>query len=230
MKGKRIIEGAYKKSTNFEFEHRIIRPDGTTRVLWCRGEMITNSQGEPVKMIGTGQDITEIKEVERKLKLYSDQLRRLSAHQEKVRENERIRIARELHDELGQMLSVLKMDVFLAVEKSREQFDGKAGNEFLKEFKTIIERIDTIIRSVQRITSELRPEVLDDLGLEEAIKWQVQEFEKRTKISTEFVNNGGKLDNVEDELSTAIFRILQETMTNVLRHSKASKVQVSPRK
>lgn len=220
------IRKAYEEKSEFSFVHRLIRSDGAVKTLSCRGEIITDENANPVKMIGTGQDITTLKEAEQKLRTYSEQLKKLTAKQEKVREDERIRIAREIHDELGQMLTVLKMDISIALKRAENKLGNEIVSEFSKEIDKIIDRIDTIIHSVQRITTELRPEVLDDLGLKEALEWQAQEFEDRAQVKLEFTNNASSINNLDDERSTAIFRIFQETLTNILRHAQASKVQI----
>lgn len=222
------IELAYKEKRDFNLEHKVISRDGDEKYLSCRGEVVTDEKDQVIRMIGTGQDITYIKKTEDQLRKYSDELRNLTARQEKVREKERIRIAREIHDELGQMLTVLKMDISMVVKKTRKEFGDKISSHFSKEFHKIAERIDTIIHSVQRITSELRLEVLDDLGLVEALEWQAHDFEDRTGIDLEFENRVNKsiIKKLNEERSTAVFRIFQETLTNVIRHAEASKVQV----
>ncbi|MEX0647249.1 MAG: PAS domain-containing protein [Balneolaceae bacterium] len=222
----KILSEAFKTKKSYEFEHRIIRPDGTERTLYCMGEVTMAENQEVVKMFGTGQDITRIKKVEDKLRAYSEQLRNLSAKQDKIREEERIRIAREIHDELGQMLTVLKMDVSMLMKKTSDSTDEKKALKLSKEMEIITERINTIVQSVQRITTELRPEVLDDLGLEEAIEWQASEFEKRTGIKLYIISRVNSIDQMNDEQSTAVFRIFQETLTNILRHSGATQVTV----
>lgn len=221
-----IIQGAFGKNDNFEFEHRITRPDGSERTLYCMGEVNKEEVAGYGKMFGTGQDITKIKEAESQLREYSEQLRNLSAKQDKIREDERIRIAREIHDELGQMLTVLKMDISLLMKNTIGNNRDKMVSKLTKEIEVIIERIDTIIESVQRITTELRPEVLDDLGLEEAIEWQASEFEKRTGIKLYIKNSVSSIEQLNDEQSTAVFRIFQETLTNILRHAQATQVNV----
>jgi PAS domain S-box-containing protein len=221
-----VIQKAFDEKSSFEFEHRIQRSDGSVRTLYCRGEVETDSNGEPVKMIGIGHDITKIKEAEYKLRAYSEQLKNLSVKQDKIREEERTRIARELHDELGQMLTVLKMDISLAYQKTKAKYGEEFISTFTEEIDSIDDRIDTIIRSVQRITAELRPELLDDLGLAEAIELQVQEFSSRTNLAFSYTNDAGSLKHLDDERATAIFRIFQEALTNVLRHSRATKVDV----
>jgi signal transduction histidine kinase len=192
--------------------------------------MITDENDKVVKMIGTGQDVTEQKEKEKKLKEYSEQLRKLSARIERAREEERIRISREVHDELGQMLTVLKMDISMLNSEMKERIPDDTHAFFHNEAGKVLERINVIIKSVQRITTELRPEVLDDLGLKDAIEWQAQEFSNRTGIDINFSSDISDTDFLDDEQSTTLFRIFQETLTNVLRHAQATTVDINLRK
>lgn len=221
-----LIRKKYREKSDFEFEHRIVLPDGREKILLARGGVVTSDAGTPVKMIGTGQDVTKMKKTERKLRAYSKQLKNLTEKRERVRENERIRIARKLHDELGQMLTVLKMDLYLLQKETEKKISLSGSENLIKEFKDTIESIDAIIESVQRISTELRPPVLDDLGLTEAIEWQLSEFRKRTGISTSFQNYTISDSSLNDEESTAIFRIFQESLTNIIRHAKANNVDV----
>lgn len=181
-------------------------------------------------MVGTGQDITDQKEKEKKLRDYSNRLRDLSEKVERAREEERVRIARQVHDELGQMLTVLKMDVSMM----RGELQKKVSDDIMDHVKPqaakILDRINVIIKSVQRITTELRPEVLDDLGLQEAIDWQAGEFEKRTGIKVDFTSNINQTNFLDDEKATTLFRIFQETLTNIIRHADASKVDIELQK
>ncbi len=221
------IEKALETKSSFSFEHRIIRPDKRIQTLFCRGEVVTDPSGQIVKVVGIGQDITEQKEAEERLREYSEKLRKLSAKVEQAREEERIRIAREIHDELGQMLTVLKMEFSILIEKVLQSNGSDSFSIINKEKNQIIDRVDTIIKSVQRITTDLRPEVLDDLGLKEAIEWQAQEFEKRTGIKLRCDSNVNDANLLEEERSTAMFRIFQETLTNVARHAGATEIDVS---
>ncbi|MEX2574350.1 MAG: PAS domain-containing protein [Balneolaceae bacterium] len=227
---KKAMQQALVERGKVDFEHRIVRPDGEERVLHVRGEVICDDEGHPVKMIGTGQDITDLKKVEKKLQAYSELLRNLYAKQDRIREDERIRVAREIHDELGQMLTVLKMELYLLKEKTIEEQESQLDVNFIREVESIIERFDTIINSVQRITTDLRPEVLDTLGLNEAIEWQCRKFEAESDIKISFASIIESVDPVDDERSTAIFRILQETFSNIQEHAEATKVEVHLKK
>lgn len=151
-----------------------------------------------------------------------EQLRELSAHLESVREDERTGISREIHDELGQALTALKMDMaWLA----RRLASTSNPADLLERIRSMSEMTDDVIDRVRRISAELRPGVLDNLGLLAAIEWQGQEFEKRTGATCAIASN---LDDapLERGLSTAIFRIFQEALTNVARHAQATHVDV----
>ncbi len=222
-----IIQDALINKRAFSFEHKIIRLDGEVRVLLCRGWSITNQENEVIKMIGTGQDVTDQKLKEQKLREYSQQLRKLNEKIGRTREEERIRIAREIHDELGQMLTVLKMDISVLSGQMKKKVSEEILAYFNNEAEKILDRINTIIKSVQRITTDLRPEVLDDLGLKEAIEWQSKEFESHSGIPVNFSTDLNSTDFLNDVQSTTLFRILQETLTNVMRHANASRVDIS---
>lgn len=221
------VEYALKNQTSFSFEHKIIRSDGKVRTLLCNGQAVADGDGEVVKVIGTGQDITEQKEKEEQLRAYSKQLQELSVKIERTREEERIRIAREIHDELGQMLTVLKMDVSMLSGQMKKKIPGDILEYFNSEAEKILHRINTIIESVQRITTSLRPEVLDDLGLKEAIEWQAKQFANQTGINVQFNTNLEDADFLMEVQSTTLFRILQETLTNIMRHADATKVKIT---
>ncbi len=148
-----------------------------------------------------------------------DQLRALSAHVESVREDERTGIAREIHDVLGQELTALKMDLAWLARRATGQ------EALLEKLQAMSEATDEIIQQVRRISSELRPGVLDDLGLLAAIEWQAQEFEQRTGTLSTVESNLGDAQLPRD-VSTALFRIFQEALTNVARHAEAEEVTV----
>ncbi len=167
------------------------------------------------------RDITARLEREEALRQSNRQLRELSAAMESIREEERTRIARELHDDLGQQLTGLRMN--LSWIRNRLRTDQP---ELLDKVLALQKQIDMAVGSVRRITAELRPLMLDDLGLFAAVNWLVEDVEKKTGLEFDLV-----LDEVEPELdeetASALFRILQESLTNVVRHAEASGVQVS---
>ena len=171
-------------------------------------------------LIGMGIDITRRKHAEEELAKRAEQMRALASHVESVREDERTRIAREIHDEFGQFLTAVKMDLAWV---SRRLPAGDEKSERLNQASALV---DENVRLVQRIATELRPGLLDDLGLITALDWQANEFSKRTGLLCQlnFPEHDLKLD---PSLNTTLFRIFQETLTNVARHAQASRVDVS---
>jgi signal transduction histidine kinase len=166
-------------------------------------------------------EIEERKKVEEKLNESYKQIRSLSEHLQNIREEERTRIAREIHDELGQLLTVLKMDIGWLNKKINNTSDGMK-----EKLKDISQLVDTTVQSVRRISSELRPSLLDDLGLVAAMEWHLKEFEHRTNIKTFFQEPEEDLE-LSDGVKTGLFRIFQESLTNVARHAQASEIHVS---
>jgi signal transduction histidine kinase len=160
------------------------------------------------------------------LRATNEQLRALSASVSSAREAEGIRIGRELHDELGSALTTLKWDLETVSNAVSESLD-RAGVEDIRRRVTAMRMIiDSMIGRVRRIAADLRPSVLDNLGLAAAIEWQVQEFQARTGIPSRWSGVAGPVALTKDQ-STEVFRILQEALTNILRHAGASRVDVS---
>lgn len=166
------------------------------------------------------KEIQERKKTEDELSQSREELRKLSLHLEFAREKERARIAREIHDELGQALSILQMDLAwietnIAAEKEI----------VLKKITYMSEFIGKIMDEVQRISGELRPSVLDHLGLPAALSWQAQDFYKRTGIQCNLFIQSKDIQ-LDPDQSSGLFRVFQETLTNILRHANASKITV----
>ena len=167
------------------------------------------------------RDISERKTAEQEMLRLNSELRRLGNYLQEVREAERVHIAREIHDELGQQMTVLKMDIMWL----RKNMQRSTETEQQEKFDEISTQINTAIKTIRKIASELRPNLLDDIGLAAAMEWHLGEFSKRTGISVK-----SHLSEVEqtlpDSVKTNIFRILQEALTNVARHSAANCVEV----
>jgi PAS domain S-box-containing protein len=167
------------------------------------------------------QDITERKRTEKEQISSHEQLRALAARLQFVREEERTQIAREIHDELGQELAGLKMDLSWLKRKL-----PKREKLLVEKTQSMLKFADTTIQSVRKISTQLRPGVLDDLGLLAAIEWQTQDFRDRTGIKCE-LNSSVEDVELDRDRSTAVFRIFQETLINVVRHAKATRIIVN---
>ncbi|WP_066405494.1 MEDS domain-containing protein [Flavisolibacter tropicus] len=166
-------------------------------------------------------EITDHKKAEELLTESYQQIRALTEHLQNIREEEQIRIARELHDEIGQQLTVLKLNA----DWLREEIDSP-DKTIQKKFKDHMAMVDTAIQSVRKISTELRPSALDDMGLAAAMDWHLNEFEKRTNIQSYFLKSE-KQPELSAKVQTAFFRIFQEALTNVARHARASEVKVT---
>ncbi|HJV54032.1 MAG TPA: CHASE domain-containing protein [Noviherbaspirillum sp.] len=206
-----------RSGEEFNTEHRIVRRDGTTR--WVQTICRPSNNDGLILLRGTIMDITERKQTMEALKRSRELLRELTAHQDRVKEDERRRIAREIHDELGQTLLALRIDVSMLEART-----GKSHPHLNAKVRAALQYIDATVKTIRTIINNLRPAVLD-LGLSAAIEWQVNEFRRRSGISCELVL-GEEEFAVDDTRATTLFRILQESLTNVIRHAKATHVLV----
>lgn len=163
-----------------------------------------------------------VEEKTNELQVSNLELRDLTSRLQRVREEERGTIAREIHDELGQQLTGLKMDLSWIAKR----LDAQAPDLARQKLRTTLSLLDETIRIVRRIATDLRPSILDDLGLIAAIEWQSQEFEKRAGIHTVFQSTIPEMDFPPD-LAIGMFRICQESLTNVARHASASRVSIT---
>jgi PAS domain S-box-containing protein len=201
---------------NFEYKRQI----NGAPVQWisASGKPQFDADGNFKGYRGTARDITDRRQAEQALRDSQTALRQLAAHQERVKEDERKRIAREIHDELGQNLMVLRLDlVGMAVRADAEAIPKE-------EIEAALNQIDTTIKAVRAIINDLRPAVLD-LGLHAAIHWQAKEFERRSGIACVVQIDHEEFD-LGEQRATALFRIVQESLTNVIRHARASQVRI----
>ncbi len=211
---------ALEKNRTFMTEYPCCRKDGREILCVMRASRVGNKLRDR-DIVVTYEDITEQKEAEKELKKSRRDLRNLSAHLQSVREEESSRIAREIHDELGQALTALQMDLSWLqnrIPKEEELFRDKTAR--------MSQLLDSTVESVHRIMRELRPSVLDDLGLSAAIEWQINDFQERSGIQSEVLLCCSEAD-IDKELATTVFRIFQEALTNIARHSKATRFFVS---
>jgi PAS domain S-box-containing protein len=168
-------------------------------------------------VLGIGFDIQRIRDAENQLRQSEEDLRDLASSLQNIREEERAAIAREIHDELGQQLTAIKLDVSWLDRKIM-------GDALIKErIGGILVMLTEMIQTIRRISTQLRPSILDDLGLIEALKWQVRDFVKRTGIGVEMDCPDETL-KLDPAVTTGFFRIFQETLTNIARHAEATAV------
>ncbi len=192
---------------------RIVRLDGEMR------DVVTSSaplDGEGSLVVLLMRDVSEHRKVEAALALTAEQLRALTAHQGTLIEEERKRMAREIHDELGQQLTFAKLRLAALRVKDPETISLR---------DEVAAALDSSIRTVRRLATELRPALLDSVGLTAAVEWQSRAFEQRYGIRVD----AGRVEamNVHPDVATALFRILQEALTNIARHSQATQAHVS---
>lgn len=199
-------------------EEKFIRLDGTAVDVEVSAVAIEWQASQGVQVIA--RDISERKKAEADLKASIDQLHSLAQRLERIREEERKTISHEVHDELGQVLTALKMDLMSLAEAGPAQ-----RAEFEAKIESSLGITDRAIGKVQDIASRLRPEMLDYLGLLAAIEWQTDKFQERTGIQCS-LDLPDREPPIDSERATALFRILQETLTNVVRHAAAKKVRV----
>ena len=199
-------------------EVRCVRKDGTT--------FLGESDSRPVKYLGhdativSCRDISQLKQAQEERQRSFHQLRALAARLQSVREEERKRLARDIHDQLGQALTAIKLDLSSLVREL-----PAAQSTLLNKGSPLLQLVDETIESVRRISTDLRPGMLDDLGLAATVEWAGEEFAARTGTKC-FIDLPSEQIAIDSETATALFRIFQETLTNVARHAKASEVKV----
>jgi len=203
-----------------ECDSEKVRKDGAKIPCIVTATPFRGPDGELIGIVEDFKDISDRKKSEQELMQSHERLRDLASHLQVVREEERALIAREIHDELGQALTALKMDVHWL----RHRLPGEKQS-LVDKTNVMSKLIDRTVQSVRRINAELRPGLLDDFGLSAAIEWEAGEFSKRTDIECEILSDPEDMV-LPQGLSTAIFRIFQETLTNITRHANATKVRI----
>lgn len=204
---------------HLDVQYRILLKNGKVRWIRETGILIKKYANSEGYYEGTIQDITSQKEYENNILNINEKLRRLTSHLQNVQEQERINISREIHDELGQQLTGIKLDASWL--KGHINIECP---EMEERMNRLIENIDTTIENVRRIATSLRPGVLDDLGLEAAVEWLCSQFQEQTGIKCDLTTSTLSQD-YSDAINTAVYRIFQEALTNVARHAQATEVK-----
>jgi signal transduction histidine kinase len=202
------------------YETQRLRKDGSLLNLSVWNVALRGASGEIVGFMGIMADVTELTRAREESQHSLEQLRALAAHLQTIREEERTSVAREIHDQLGQALTAIKLDLSSLARKLPSDREQR-----WKRTASILKLVDETIRSVRRISTELRPGMLDDLGLVATVEWAAEEFATRTGTKCR-LDLPQESIAVDPQTATAVFRILQETLTNVARHANASEVNV----
>lgn len=221
----REVIGPVKVKGTHQIEVRRRTKSGALRFAQLSLTLLRNDTNSPTGIIGYSMDITDRKRGQEALLNSRNQLAALAVRLESVREEERTRIALEVHDVLGQALTGLKLDVAWVHKRISESIEPARPAAVLARLTSALELLDSTIQSVRDVATTLRPGVLDELGLEAAVEWQVREFQHRTGIACETTIWPHNM-LLGPEQSTALFRILQEVLTNVVRHAQATKVHI----
>jgi PAS domain S-box-containing protein len=218
---KELLDRCSRQGISWDTEYRILRSDGAVRHLHSVSKVTSFSNGVPRTVLGVTRDVTEQHQAAEEIRRSREELRRLSGKLLVLQEEERTRIARELHDEFGQALTALKIDVAWLrghLHAEQEELRQKAGE--------MAALLDSTIRAMRKTVMELRPAILDEAGFAEAVRWQLDQFQARSGLQVRLSTRGRGREK-RDGVSGPLFRILQEALTNVLRHANASRVEVT---
>jgi PAS domain S-box-containing protein len=213
------IGEAVTHGTPYTIELEVVRPDGAHRWVAGQAEVECDAQGRPARLVGTAQDFTERKLAELELRKTRDEVRELSRRFEEERDQERKRIAMDVHDEIGQLLTAMKHEIHLLRSHAGTAVASERGLQRLGEL------VDNSIEVTRNVAMTLRPPALD-LGLTAALEWLAEDFELRSEIGCE-VRVSGDDFVLDDRQAIALFRIAQESLTNVARHARARRVQIA---
>jgi PAS domain S-box-containing protein len=203
-----------------DHEYEIKKKTGGIITILFNGKISVDKDWNFMKAHCIMTDITKQKKMETALLKSQEELRNLTVHMDAGMEEQRKRIAREIHDGLGQLLTAIKFDVSRLKKRTDER-----RQDSVKLIQGIYELVDSGVEMVQKISKELRPGILDDLGLLSAIKWRMNEFQEKTEIQCRVILEPDDFE-VDIDLSTAVYRITQEALTNIIRHAKATEVEI----
>ena len=220
------VKSVFNKTINGDlknveyYENPIVTKNGKLKTIAFHNTLLHDINSGIIGVLFSGEDITLQKEALESLKKSRKEISELAQHLQDIREDERNNIAREIHDDLGQSLTALKLDTTILLKKL-----SNSDIAITNKLESMKDLTDQTIKTVQRISSELRPGILDDLGLAAAIEYETAQFEERTNIKCKLVIQPPDLA-LSDNLKVTVFRLFQETCTNVARHSQATELEI----
>jgi len=207
-------------------EYRIVRMDGSVFFAEINGDIIWDTLDKPNGMVFIIRDITDRKKGEVALKSSQIELKEFASHLQNVREEEKLQLAREIHDELGQILIAIKIDLGMMKQKVLKSIKSIDAENILTNFDNLFGLVDNTLNTTRKIMTDLRPEVLFLIGFVEAVKLYVNNFKERYQVVCLFENTVSEL-KLDSQQSVALYRILQESLTNIAKHAKASRVKIN---
>jgi signal transduction histidine kinase len=213
-----LVDEAIRERRDFNCDYRITLADGSIRVLNDRGGTILNEEGAPIRLVGTAQDVTELRKAEQALQEYAARLQNLSRRLLEVQEEERRHLARELHDEVGQILTSLRL-----ILKPTADLTTNAATAGFEKARALV---DELLETVRQLSFDLRPAALDQLGLLAGLLALFDRYTKQTGVLVNFKHQGVN-GRFAPEVETTAYRIVQEALTNVARHAAAASVSVT---
>lgn len=218
-----MVARALMDGRPFGFDERILRPDGSIRYLRSRGEVVRDPKGRVLKLLGACFDVTEQRDSEAALREAAASLQALTRRLVEAEEAERRRIARELHDRVGQNLSALNINLDIVLGEL-----GESGpHELRVRLRDSLALVDGTLQSIENVMAELRPPLLDEYGLGAALGWHAEEYSRRTGLAIEFDDLvRGRIRELRPECAAALFRIAQEALSNIAKHANAKKVRL----
>lgn len=218
-RARKVYQTLFSRGVVKDYPLTIKHSGGTKTEVLYNAALFKNKAGEIQEVFAAARDITDQKRLQSDLKRSKELLEKLNRRLDEIREDERTKISRDLHDQLGQSLTAIKMDLIMLLRDFPSGFD-----EVRTKINEVIERVTTTSTDVQRISSELRPPILDDLGLSSALEWYCEEFGNRSGLNISVALEDVKTDDIKKDLT--MYRVLQESLTNIVRHADAVNVWV----
>ena len=215
-----MMARALMDGRGFTMEERILRPGGEIRYLRSHGEVTRNERGKPLKILGACLDVTEQHHSESALRQAAQDLHALTRKLVEAEEAERRRIARELHDRVGQALSALNINLDIVL---KDDALAPAPKKRLEDSLGLVERT---LESIENVMADLRPPLLDEYGLAAALGWHAEEFSRRTDIEVRVADHSPEARSLRLDAALALYRIAQEALNNVLKHAHARNVRI----